>query len=528
MNVKKYILGTGLALLTGSVMTSCENFLETTPKDFIAPENFYNNESETDQALAGAYKVLNTLYSDAFKAKMFATTDEVVYARLGGYALLEKIHNSSTPDINNCWNNLYKGVYYANSVLENIDKVKDISETKRNSLRSEALFLRAFYYYHIVVMWGDVPLRLEAISSPVGTACAKTSSLDVYKQIIEDLKYAVENLYPYEEQKGAPVRICKEGAIGFLARVYLSLAGEPLKKTEYYAEARNLLLPLVESQKIKLIPDYTQIWKNIAGDLYDHENKEILFDVEFTAATMTYYIYGGWGANASPAAPASDNVAAGYNLDWFKVCYKLWEAYQSDTDDVRYSWNICDYKIDGNGNRVLKPEYLPDGSNVIERNPGKFRRDYETVLPRDKNANGHNFPILRYSDMLLMLAEAENEVNGPTEIAYDALDQVRSRAGAFLFADKYPNMTPDEFREVIKEERSRELCFESTTRYYDLLRWGDLKDRFAELAIGYTSYGKTEIANRLYGSFKEHMLLLPIPMDEMQLNPLIKENNPGW
>lgn len=521
--IYKYIA----ALIVTVLISSCTAFLEVDPTDFVSPGNYFNTEKEADLAIAGVYLRLNTLYGGPFKGSLFATTDEVLYTRLAGNALLEKTHSASTTEIYNMWNLLYQGVYYANFFLENIDKVA-ISDEKKNSLRAEALFLRGYYYYHLTMLWGDVPLRLKAISSPLGTECARSTRADVFKQICEDMKYGTEHLYSYKDQKGAPVRVCQEAATGVLARVYLSMAGV-LNKPEYYSKAREILFPLVEGGKMQLNPDYTQIWKNISADTYDHDYKEIMFDVDFVA-DATKYLYGGWAGSTSHAAPASDNEAAGYNLDWYKVAVGLWNYYQSDTNDVRYTWNICDYRIELNGNRLAKPAYEANGSNVSERNAGKFRRDWEKDLPRDKNRNGSNFPILRYSDVLLMLAEAENEINGPTDLALWSLDLVRSRANAFTYSDLPDKPTTDEFKEIIKAERSRELCFESSTRYYDLIRWGDLLSRFGEMGDIYKGFNtKTSInyADKLYYALKPHMLLLPIPADEIQLNPLCTQNE-GW
>src|SRR5690606_29838644 len=94
-------------------------------------------------------------------------------------------------------------------------------------------------------------------------------------------------------------------------------------------------------------------------------------------------------------------------------------------------------------------------------------REYEKELPRSVDRSPTNFPLLRYADVLLMFAEAENEMNGPTEEAYDAVNQVRARAEAYAFT----GLDQDDFRQAIRDERARELCFEGL-RKFDLIRWG--------------------------------------------------------
>jgi len=514
-------------LVAAFLFNSCSDFLETTPTDFISPENYFNNEKEADIAIAGVYLKLNHLYGNSFKGGFSSVTDELAFTRLNGDAFKEKTFNSLTPDISNMWNNLYQGIYYANFFLENIDKA-DIPEEKKNSLRAEARFLRGYYYYHLTMIWGNVPLRLDAINSPLYTNLASSSREVVFNTVVADMEYATKNLYPYGKQKGAPVRICQEGAVGVLARVYLSMAGM-LQKPEYYTKARDILLPLVKSNVIQLNPDYTQIWKNISADAYDHTTKEIMFDVDFNADPIKN-LYSGWAGNVAPAAPSSNNEAVGYNLSWFSITYNLWQYYQSDKNDVRYRWNICDYSIDTNGNKIPYAAYTANGSNATIRAAGKFRRDWEIVLPRGKGNNGSNFPILRYSDVLLMLSEAEFEINGVTDLALEGVDAVRARAKAFTYSSLPIRPTADEFRTIILEERARELCFESTTRYYDLLRWGNLIEKFTEVGNTYKALGGstgTNIANKLYFSMLPHMLLFPIPNSEIQANPLVKQN-PNW
>ena len=514
-------------LLASFIFSSCSDFLEVTPTDFVSPENYFNTEKEADMAIAGAYLKLNGLFGSPFKGSFSGVTDELAYTRLGGDAYMEKTYNSLTPAVSTLWNTLYQGIYYSNFFLDNIDKVA-VPDEKKNSLRAEARFLRGYYYYHLAVLWGDVPLRMKPINSPLNTSLARSPRQEVFDSVCADMEYATQHLYTYEKQKGAPIRISKEGAIGVLARVYLSMAGI-LNKPEYFAKARDILIPLVDSKVAKLTPDYTQIWKNISADAYDHESKEILFDVDYNA-DPTKYLYSGWAGNVSPAAPNSSNEAAGYNLSWYSVTITLWQYYQSDRNDVRYTWNICDYSINAAGVKVPYPAYTATGSNSFSRAAGKFRRDWEIALPRDKNRNGSNFPILRYSDVLLMLSEAELETNGVTDLALAGVDSVRSRAKAFKYSSLPDRPTPEEFKIIIQQERSRELCFEQPTRYYDLMRWGILIDKFTEVGNTFKTLGGTtgtNLANKLYFNFQPHMLLMPIPYSEIQMNPLVKQN-PNW
>ena len=528
-------------LLTSFLFSFCSKFLEVTPTDFISPKNYFNTENDANFAIAGVYKNLNTLYGSFFKNSFSAPTDELAYSRLGADPMMEKTFNALTPTIETGWNQLYQGVYYANFFLKNIDKVS-CSDTAKNSLRAEARFLRGYYYYHLTMLWGDVPLRMKPIDSPLNTAMARSPRSVVFDSICADMEYAIRKLYPYSQQK-TPVRICKEGAIGVLARVYLSRAGI-LHQPEYYAKARDILKPLVDSKVIKLNPDYTQIWKNISADAFDNTYKEILFDIEFSA-DPTKGLGSGWAGNVAPAAQRNDNstigstAGCGYNIPFFCVTPTMWKYYQSSNVDVRREWNLNSQYYNGSGVLANYSTIAADGYNAIQRTASKFRRDWEVVLPKDKNTNGSNFPALRYSDVLLMLSEADFEANGGvvTDVALAGVDSVRSRAKATLFSKNAIRPTPDQFRTIIREERARELCFESTTRYYDLMRWGILIDKFAEVGntlktipITTKTYSSTDgptIASRVYLNMMPYMLLFPIPYSEIQLNPLMTQN-PNW
>ena len=165
-------------------------------------------------------------------------------------------------------------------------------------------------------------------------------------------------------------------------------------------------------------------------------------------------------------------------------------------------------------------------TNNIARACAKYRREYEADK-KDKNNTAINFPILRYSDVLLMIAEAENELNGPTN-AYAYLNEVRERAGA----DKVEEGSLDKisFRQMVKDERGRELCFEYTRRF-DLIRWGEYVENMNALynsarAGGEWNQGPTNVYT--YFNISDTYNYYPIPDAETAVNKAITDNNPGW
>ena len=162
----------------------------------------------------------------------------------------------------------------------------------------------------------------------------------------------------------------------------------------------------------------------------------------------------------------------------------------------------------------------------IARACAKYRREYEADK-KDKNSTAINFPILRYSDVLLMIAEAENELHGPAN-AYSYLNQVRKRAGAKEVAEG--SLNQETFRQMIKDERARELCFEYTRRF-DLIRWGDYVGNMNALynaarAGGEWNMGPTNVYT--YFNISSTYNYFPIPDAELAVNKAITKNNPGW
>ena len=167
-------------------------------------------------------------------------------------------------------------------------------------------------------------------------------------------------------------------------------------------------------------------------------------------------------------------------------------------------------------------------NQIVQRACGKFRREWETLKPRHKNYTQENYPIIRYADVLLMLAEAENEVNqSPTSLAYEAINLVRERAGL----EPLSGLSYAEFQQEVRDERGRELCFESL-RKYDLVRWGIYTD--AIQALGEVTYDSRWPSGSNYSTArafaertqKKHEFL-PIPLKELAINTEL-EQNPLW
>lgn len=237
----------------------------------------------------------------------------------------------------------------------------------------------------------------------------------------------------------------------------------------------------------------------------------------------------------------------GYSYRFAYASLKLYELYEEQGDTERGNWNIAPYEYAyGTGSptpvtgRIYFEGKRPANLTSVEGMPctdytaaqsvnktrcaAKYRREHEVVVPKNKNYTPINFPILRYSEVLLILAEAENEVNGPTALAYEAINKVRNRAGL----KNLSGLGKDDFREALKNERAMELCFEASRRW-DLIRWGEFYTKMTDM-VNYVSKpgwntGHSYAAN--YYKVTPAYVYFPIPDWEMSANKAVTQN-PGW
>lgn len=284
-------------------------------------------------------------------------------------------------------------------------------------VRGEALFLRGYFHFLLVTYWDDVPLKLQSSSSAEDVFIPRTPSAEVYQQVISGMTVA-EGLLKDIDTWGHNGRVSKTAAAGILSRVCLYAAGR-LNQQAFYANAREWALKVINSGKNELNPDYRQIFINHSENKYDI--KECIWEIEFFG--------NGVGSNIFEAERFArwmgiKNDHAGLRpYGTFSTTGPFYNLYEAT--DLRRDWCISPYYFSGNNslNRIYYPTTVTWG-----RFTAKWRREYEVVLPLDPNFGLVNFPVLRYSDVLLMFAEAENEINGPTPAAYNAINLVRSRA----------------------------------------------------------------------------------------------------
>ncbi|MCU7694649.1 RagB/SusD family nutrient uptake outer membrane protein [Haoranjiania flava] len=534
-NIRMHLVYLFILILIGSSILSCNKILNKEPISFASPEANYATGAQLLQALAGVYDVLGRQREQLYANKLFnqlgACTDEGFYAR-NNQVVGPMVYNFdfTDADIDQTWQTLYIGIERANNLIYYINTPKSMNPAERNAILGEAKFLRGYYYFLLVSSFGDVPLKLNptTITGAASENVPRSPAKEVYAQVLKDMTEAEAICYPATTFNHSS-RVSQTTVQGILARVCLTMAGYPLLDKAKYKDALQWATKVKQSGIHALNPSYSQIFINQAQDIYDI--KEAMWEADFIGNDQSTTQEQGRVGNTNGIQYTAANFAdTGYSYAFINVTRKLYELYNQG--DLRRDWAIAPYGYSGT-NRVNK------GSLIYDRNCGKWRRSYEKLTPKSKNNTGINFPILRYADVLLMLAEADNQLNnGPTANAYAAFNEVRRRAYGFpvnipnAVSDLRAGLSANDFQQEIIDERSRELCFEALRRQ-DLIRWGIWTQTMSALANQmnthlagnaswkYASLGATNAAS------SPKFLLYPIPASEFSVNKAATQN-PGY
>lgn len=578
------------------LLSGCTKFLDKVPEDYVLPDNYYKTSQDLSNALNGVYDILGKveLYGNFIPIQLNIGTDEAFYPLVGAAGVLANQFDPSDATINSLWNSTYSGIDRANLLLERIDGSNADSATK-SIIRGEALFLRAYYHFVLVSLFGDIPMKLTSTLNITDVSQKRTPSNEIYTQITKDMMEAEGRVRSATQVKNGG-HINKSAVRGILARVYLYWSGYPLFANKYDQVLKWALL-VNQNNEHSLNNDYRQIFINYAQDKYDI--KESIWEVEFFYPGINSYSEGGRLGNINGVQCA--NLDSGYSYGQMNGTMKLFNSYGGTlafSQDNRRDWAMANYKLTG----VLPNIKTPITSTTIyDRNAAKWRREYEPYTSKDKNFTNENFPILRYSDVLLMIAEADNELNGPTLIGINAINSIRERAyksiktvtvttggsgytsipsisfvggggagataygiisggqlkgitlsncgygytsspsvlisggGGGIGATAYTELVTasdadltavqtgdkDAFRQVIREERMRELCFEGHRRF-DLIRWGNYIKYMNDYASTIVSvYPLASIAGL---NLTTRNTYLPIPSSELSVNKLAVQN----
>lgn len=416
-----------------TTMASCEKFLESTPKSFLSPDNFYNTEAKLMDALAGVYDILGSqaLYRYRNLVWFNNEADEGYFRNTSTSATFSMNYPSNDPQIKDYWTETYSAINRANYLISNVDKNLEISESYRKMIRGEALFLRAFYYFSLVQNFGDVPLILEPTLTAENVEIPRTPSKEIYDQIISDMELS-EGMVLDIKELGTSGRVSKSAVRGVLARVCLHMAGKPVEDKTKYEKAIYWAEKVINDGNAghHLNPSYSQIFINYAQDKYDLG--ESIWEVVFYGNNVGVFKEAGLVGFYNGVL--SNNVLTGKSSGQLRTTYKMWNLYAEE--DLRRDWAIANFSyLDAGPSGAKKPITFTSAQTYYDRYCGKFRREYELTSVKAEQNTPINYPLLRFSDVLLMYAEAVNEFsrleNGsagaPPQSAIDALLKVRDR-----------------------------------------------------------------------------------------------------
>jgi hypothetical protein len=530
------------------------------------------------KAMDGVYSSLQ-LPGVYGKSQGWITTDENNAGSkvpLGGINLFN-FTADNTEVVLPIWKDHYTGINAANLAISKISKMASniMAKDERNRLVAESKFIRSLLYFNLIRYFGDVPYKDTETASLDNLNIPRTPVNVIYGNIIKDLQYGVDSLKV--KARGFSGHATQDAAKTLLASVCLT-RGSMAKRDATgdgladFALAAKYAKEVIDSNRYSLCNYFPDVFT-----LPNEYNNEIIFDVQFESPVFGVGNTIGYIMGLPSDAVGQTNLLAGGSVGSIRA-NPYHQYYYQAADSVRLQWTDARIRIVSETGKFTR-------LSAVDKEPvsaAKFRR---YPVQDFYNSNWVNWPVFRYAEVLLIYAEASNEINGPTQEALYALNQLRSRARNIniggVHADVLPRTltlqksigladltisnplvsTSAAFRDYIFYERSRELSAEGK-RWFDLVRWGTLKSTLLGMVAkmnakstetpvvqwpplpGITqppetktyiwkaywtgSSGQTVEWDKITGNVQEFHNLLPIPNSEILANPSLGYNNPGY
>lgn len=499
----------------------CESFLEEDPRDIIAPENFFANDSDAKQGITGIYSVIknNSIYGQAGLDNWYDNGVDIIepnrthpiFAVMGNYTLNEVTADASNQkmSVSDTWQNLYRVILNANVIINRVDGNEAISDAVQTNVIANARFLRALAYWHITNLWGDAPFYTEVLTLEEISSLGRTDKDVILASVLNDLEFAQNNLPSVlpNEQRG---RASKWAAAIIEAKIHM--------KAQDWQLGLVKCLEIINQSPHSLMVNY--------ADVFDPENEynsEIIWSLDFAKDVTGQF---------EPAFPGSAFAGNNYwRPSLFNPRIRDEPAPGEDQNALKAALAANGQEFNGTGLQIASKDFankfptndLRRSINIMDSYAGIQLN--HTYLPKFMNLkfgtsprfnHGDNRLVFRLADVFLMAAECENELNGPGN-AYQYIHPIRQRAYATQAEWELVGLSQQEFRETIYDERKWELAAEATRRY-DLIRWG------IYLNVVRNAEFKTYSPNL---NIKDYHILLPIPLNEIQLNPNLLKSDPS-
>ena len=459
-----------LFVLSGIVMSCSDSFLELNPISNATADNF-KTKDDFDLAVNAAYTSLYTIYhpEGAVSYVNEQMSDNAIMFNISGiqadkwqfkdYSLM-----TTNTMVYQFWQDYYKAIFNTNIVLNKIETAS-LDATYKDDVKAQMMFLRALYYFHLVQIWGDVPLVTTPITGDEAYSVLRSPKAQVYDQIKKDLLFAIDKLRLASTITKLG-KASKGAAQTLLGKVYLTQGDK--------TAAAAVLKEVYASNQYALLPTYASLWgPNVKN------TKESIFEIQYLGG--------------STSAPYSRYYQTFYPNNNFLGFYG--SGMNQVTDDLYNEFEATDPRRD----QSIALGYNNGNTFIAQKYPIKWTHT-NAVLGGGNPLANNNFMVFRYADVLLMLSEATGDP------AY--LNQVRARAGLAKFGEAgYPTNLYSSLDLAIEHERRSELAIE-------FHRWFDLKRTNRAISV-LAPKGKAITADKL---------LLPIPQIVRSQNPNITQN----
>lgn len=485
-------------------MSSCKKFLDENPPSAYTPDNYYKTLAQAQNAVNGIYASVGTIYSqggnfDDLSLLLLemptgqANTD--ISQSTNNQELLRLSTSSANLYVRQWWRTCYQGINAANLAIANISAMSAtaLTATQKSQLIGQAQFLRAWFYFNLVRIYGDVPLLTAPTSSVESAQVPRNPVKDVYeKLIVPDLLSAEQSGLPITDNTG---RVSLGAIKGLLAKVYETMAGYPLQQADKYALAKQKALEVISSNQFTFYSNYDQF-----RDPVNDNKMENIFMAQYASTTLA-------------------NPMFNYTLPLFAGVSGANGGTGALTPDLTFYKSFTPSDKRGKENQYFYSHYASQATGAdIQFSTGQHIFKYFNNVSYTANApSGKCYSLIRLTDIMLLYAEAQNEADGtPDANSYTYLNQIRTRAGLLPLA----GLTQTQFREAVWRERNHELCYENIT-WFDMVRtrmaYDTKNDKFVAL-VGYTfPYGSNI-------TFATKNLLFPLPQSEIQANPKLTQN----
>jgi starch-binding outer membrane protein, SusD/RagB family len=498
-NIKLYMRIFSLGILM-ILMAGCMDFLDETDKSNFTLDNYFTRPEHATSVVNSIYQDLRPITESGFGGGAwmmveFATglADTELGQAVNSLFVRDLVNNSDNGYGQTIWTSYYRGIANANLA---VSKIPDITmdETLKKRLMGQAKFMRAYYYFNLVRIFGNIPLITEPVnltSEDLYASPAKPE--DVYTQIVKDLTEAESSGLPMMDATGR----ASMGAVkSLLSSVYLTMAGYPLQKgNEYYKLAADKAKEVIDSKAFSLFPSY--------ADLHNPDKKNLGENI-FMTQFAPFILPSTWQVSIIP-----------YNRGI--------SQYSSETGGIFANEEFVK-SYEPNDKRTREKEFYytnftlrADRTKTLELGDYYIYKHFDMTANLTTTSSGMNWPIMRLAEVMLIFAEASNEANGPNNLAYDAVNAIRTRAELPNLA----NLSKEQLREAIWREKWFELSYENKT-WFDMVRIRkafNVKTRKFEEFVGHKFvYGPT---------LKERELLFPIPTAEIRNNTKLVQN-PGY